>query len=158
MRVAMRDVRLARISAAGSAMNSTPAGTWRTTCAPAAASSVSSSASSPRGQVAKWLAGGSASRSGRTGCGALVRRDSGFKNCFQIELKRLQHHQQHDEQQHDHGDFVEPAEPYVRLEVLSGFECTQPALADMVLTDQPGDQRTLGPPPVQAARELRPPQ
>src|SRR3569623_3436577 len=145
MRVATREVRLARISAAASAVNSTPAGSWRTTSAPAAFSSTTSNSSSPRGQVAKWLAGGSASRSGRTGCGALVRRDSGFKNCFQIELKRLQHHQQHDEQQHDHGDFVEPAEPYVRLEVLSGFECTQQALADMVITDQTGDQRKLGP-------------
>src|SRR4030066_1405248 len=86
MRVAMREVRLTRISAAASAMNSTPAGTWRTTCAPAAASSVSSSVSSPRGQVAKWLAGGSAARSGRTGCCVLVRRDSGFKLGFQKHL------------------------------------------------------------------------
>src|SRR5512143_2860722 len=124
MRVAMREVRLARISAAASAMNSTPAGTWRTTCAPAAASSVSSKASRPRGQVAKWLAGGSASRSGRRGCGVLVRRDSGFKQYFQEFLKRFQHHQQYHDQQHDHRDFIEPAEPYVGFGVLSGFEVT----------------------------------
>src|SRR3569833_797421 len=121
MRVAMREVRLARISAAASAMNSTPAGSWRTTCAPAAFSSATSNSSSPRGQVAKWLAGGRASCSGRTGCGAGLRRGSGFKKYFQECLKRFQHHQQYHDQQHDHGDFVEPAEPYVRLDVLSGF-------------------------------------
>jgi hypothetical protein len=36
--------------------------------------------------VAKWLAGGNASRSGRTGCCVLVRRDSGFKLGFQKHL------------------------------------------------------------------------